>query len=76
MGRTKDDPEMDDPEMDGTDYAHPAWWRGHDQTVEVMCIKIQKLLDGEVTNGVCREPYQSIRLKIIKLIEKITLDNK
>lgn len=25
----------DDPALDGTDGAHPAWWRGHDRAAEV-----------------------------------------
>src|SRR4051812_9989592 len=27
---TADAPERDDPDFDGTDAAHPAWWRGFD----------------------------------------------
>ena len=29
------DPAADDPALDGTDGAHPAWWRGHDRATEV-----------------------------------------
>jgi hypothetical protein len=26
----------DDPLLDGTDGAHPAWWRGHDRAAEML----------------------------------------
>ena len=33
---------LDDPELDGTDFAHPAWWRGHDAAVSHMCALIHE----------------------------------
>ena len=35
----------DYPELDGTDGAHPAWWRGHDNGVESVVQIIDRLLD-------------------------------
>jgi hypothetical protein len=37
----------DDPELDGTDGAHPAWWRGNDRGVEAACERIAAVLDGD-----------------------------
>lgn len=37
----------DDPDFDGTDAAHPAWWRGNDRGVEAMCEIIEKTMRGE-----------------------------
>lgn len=38
---------IDDPSLDGTDFAHPAWWRGNDRGVEAMCKIIEKTMRGE-----------------------------
>ena len=35
----------DDPEADGTDFAHPAWWRGHEQSTEMMIYHVNQILD-------------------------------
>jgi hypothetical protein len=37
------DPAVDDPSLDGTDAAHPAWWRGHDRASEAWREKAEKL---------------------------------
>ena len=31
---TEDSVITDNPDWDGTDYAHPAWWRGNDRSEE------------------------------------------
>lgn len=36
----------DDPEMDGTDFAHPAWWRGQADGVEKVAVQLGIALDG------------------------------
>lgn len=57
-------------EFDGTDYAHPAWWRGHEQTVEVFCQHVNKILDGnDKDGGVSAEPWHSTRVRLRKLIK-------
>jgi hypothetical protein len=58
----------DDPEYDGTDAAHPAWWRGHDQTVQAMCHQINRILDGKDDGrGTCNEPWESVRRRLLAL---------
>ena len=58
----------DDPEMDATDFAHPAWWRGNDQGVIVLCGMINKILDGnDAGRGTSREPWESTRRRLIQL---------
>lgn len=42
---------MDNPELDGTDSAHPAWWRGCDAGAESTVHIIHKILD-DIENGV------------------------
>lgn len=37
---------QDDPEVDGTDAAHPAWWRGNDAGVEGATRRLTDVLDG------------------------------
>lgn len=60
----------DDPEADATDFAHPAWWRGHDHTAEVFCQLVNEILDGKPVLGVSREPWQNTRVRLAKLVEK------
>lgn len=38
---------VDDPELDGTDDAHPAWWRGSTAGVAGACERIEAVLDGK-----------------------------
>lgn len=38
---------VDNPFWDGTDAAHPAWWRGQERGVDGTCEQIRKILDGE-----------------------------
>ena len=44
-----------DPKLDGTDLAHPAWWRGNDAGLDGAVYQINKILDlieaGEEHNG-------------------------
>lgn len=60
----------DDPEQDGTDFAHPAWWRGHEQAVLVMCQTINEVLDGKDDGaGVNYEPWGAVRRRLLKLAQ-------
>jgi predicted nucleic acid-binding Zn-ribbon protein len=38
---------IDYPDADGTDYAHPAWWRGHDHAIAMFCHHVNQILDGK-----------------------------
>lgn len=59
---------VDAAELDSTDCAHPAWWRGHDHTVKVMCEKINLILDGKDNGaGVSNEPWESTRRRMLNL---------
>lgn len=62
-------PELwDDAELDGTDGAHPAWWRGHEHSVRVMCEMINAILDGKDNgHGVSPEPWESTRRRMLNL---------
>lgn len=56
----------DDSELDATDGAHPAWWRGRDHAVNVLCQKINEILDGKDNGeGVSSEPWESTRRKLL-----------
>lgn len=37
----------DDPTLDGTDYAHPAWWRGCDHGVRQAVGVLERVLAGD-----------------------------
>ena len=55
----------DDPEMDGTDAAHPAWWRGVDYTHLQLVNGVNKVLDGEAVNaGVASQPWEALRQRL------------
>jgi len=60
---------LNDVEADNTDFAHPAWWRGYEQGVVVLCQMINKILDGRDIGrgGMAREPWHSTRQRLIQL---------
>jgi hypothetical protein len=60
----------DHPEFDCTDAAHPAWWRGQDHAVRVMCQLVTDLLDGKEVAGVCNEPWETVRNRIAALVKQ------
>lgn len=63
----------DDPALDGTDWTHPAWWRGHDQSVVIMCHMINQILDGADTCvGVSQEPWEATRRRLLALVRPAT----
>lgn len=53
----------DDPELDGTDGAHPAWWRGNDDGVKSVVQILQKIIDGKDDGGgtMGYEPLEKLR---------------
>lgn len=59
----------DDAELDGTDAAHPAYWRGTDAGFASMCQQVSELLDGKSSTGVCAEPWNSLRHRIAALVQ-------
>lgn len=54
----------DNDELDGTDAAHPAWWRGNDAGVAQVCAKINAILDGADVFGTASEPWESTRRRV------------
>jgi hypothetical protein len=58
-------------EADGTDAAHPAWWRGQDHGVHSLCQHINEILDGKEPTGVSREPWESTRKNLAALREQL-----
>lgn len=58
----------DHPECDGTDAAHPAYWRGHDHAVAVLCQKVTEILDGKDDGkGIASEPWEPVRRRLMAL---------
>lgn len=47
----------DDPEMDGTDGAHPAWWRGCDHGVLECAKQVGSKLGVDLTDRVPQERW-------------------
>lgn len=62
--RRRDPCHDDNPEWDGTDAAHPAWWRGEAYGFGELCRAVNETLDGEAPTGTCGEPWQSTRLRL------------
>lgn len=62
----------DNPEWDATDAAHPAWWRGHDHTAKVFCQLVNEILNGkDVSAGLSGEPWQTTKMRIAQLRDKL-----
>lgn len=58
----------DNEATDGTDAAHPSYWRGCDATFAAMSEQLRKILDGEDDcTGVCQEPWDALRRRVLKL---------
>ena len=60
---------VDDPLLDGTDLAHPAWWRGHDRGVAQVCHRLREILDGAPAGGVAADPFQGLKERIKRLLD-------
>jgi hypothetical protein len=59
---------IDYAELDGTDAAHPAYWRGHDHAVATICLKITEILDGKDDGkGIASEPWEPVRRRLLAL---------
>lgn len=64
---------LDNPEFDGTDAAHPAWWRGHHQTTAMFCHHVQAILDKRDVKdeSVSMEPWHTIRQRLLELVTRV-----
>jgi hypothetical protein len=56
----------DDPKLDGTDGAHPAWWRGHDAGVAAILVKIRKAVIERPD-----EPVAFASMELNRLVEDL-----
>ena len=62
-----------DEDLDGTDYANPAYYRGQDHCLRLMCFKINQILDGKDDGrGVSNEPWESTRRRLLELVNAKT----
>jgi hypothetical protein len=52
------------PDLDGTDAAHPAWWRGQDYGAASICRALTEVLDGKQPSGKCAEPFETLRRRV------------
>ncbi len=60
----------DDPVFDGTDGAHPAWWRGNEAGGAEVVKAVQEMLEGKKQGGVFGSPeLQAISVRIKALLE-------
>lgn len=67
----------DDPEQDATPSAHPAWRRGYEDCFGSLCYLLENVLSGEDDGvQVCREPWESLRRRVMALVELQNLNNK
>lgn len=61
----------DDPDMDATDFAHPAFWRGHDHGFAGAVRAVAAVLDGDDNgSGVAAEPWERVRRRLLALVAK------
>ena len=62
----------DDPEFDATDFAHPAWWRGCDYSVEKIIKILNEILDKLERKENCSANFGSQSLN--QLVERLSLN--
>lgn len=62
----------DNPEFDGTDGAHPAFWRGQDDGVRGTVMRIDQILDGKDDGRgvVGYEPLEKLRRRLLAMIKE------
>lgn len=64
--------DLDNPEYDGTDFAHPAYWRGHDKTATIFCQYVNEILDGKDDgSGWDYQPWHDTRRRLLNLAPKV-----
>lgn len=61
---------LDNPDFDGTDAAHPAWWRGHFDGSDGTCFNLMKILLEEGEEMPKDWKYEALRTRILALKEK------
>lgn len=74
LGRRDCTIEVDDPGLDSTDAAHPAYFRGQDQAVNHLVVRLNKVLDGgdNGAGGFSHQGLQALRVKLLELVKNRT----
>ena len=56
----------DVPDTDCTDFAHPAWWRGHEHSTHTFCNVAMRVLDGDakLMSGSTYQPWADTRQRL------------
>ena len=63
---------IDDPTLDGTDLAHPAWFRGSDMTIKILCTMITKW----ISNPLDRNAYGVFGSSDLNNLRRLILTKK
>ncbi len=61
----------DNPEFDGTDGAHPAWWRGHDAGCRGIAMRWKEALEAPPGPGVMQPEFQTLADQTHSLRERL-----
>ncbi len=55
---------------DGTDGAHPAWWRGNDAGVARACQRVLEFMQATPPAGACQEPLANVAAQVRALVDE------
>lgn len=63
--------EADDPQWDGTDAAHPAWWRGNDRGCRFVTQRLTDALDGKDDGAgwIGYPPLEALRRRLLDIAD-------
>lgn len=63
--------EADNPQWDGTDAAHPAWWRGNDRGCRFVTQLLTDALDGKDDGGgwMGYPPLEALRRRLLAIAD-------
>lgn len=64
---------LDYPDLDGTDWAHPAWWRGNDDGVRGVAMRIKKILDGKDDGAgvIGYDVLEKVRRTLLEIMRRV-----
>lgn len=66
----------DDSEWDGTDAAHPAFWRGQKDGVRGVIMRINEILDGKDAGVFGDSELEKVKQRIKRLLDEIRADDQ
>jgi hypothetical protein len=63
--------EAGDPQWDGTDAAHPAWWRGNDRGCRFVTQRLTDALDGKDDGAgwIGYPPLEALRRRLLAIAD-------